>query len=201
MEGGPVQGSGVSLESPVPPHARERGLGAVRPWDTFARSLHLLFLAPSVRVLEPRSPARIEAELARERGILPLNRGSWYPRRGKGRARLPRTRGGCECKRRRGFILGGEEPQASGTSDFSPFPEFPRISPKQRSSFRAPIKLGVAQEGSAEPPGHRLCPVRCKGGGGAGPAGLPWLRNALAGLGSGISREILPRRSRTDNGL
>lgn len=38
MEGGPLQGSSVSLESPLPPHAQERGLGArgdVLDWDTF----------------------------------------------------------------------------------------------------------------------------------------------------------------------
>lgn len=38
MEGGPLQGSGVSLESPLPPHAQERGVGgSVWDWDTFPR--------------------------------------------------------------------------------------------------------------------------------------------------------------------
>lgn len=38
MEGGPLQGSGVSLESPLPPHAQERGIGGVVcGWDTFPR--------------------------------------------------------------------------------------------------------------------------------------------------------------------
>lgn len=40
MEGGPLQGSGVSLESPLPPHAQEREVvvgGDVWDWDTFPR--------------------------------------------------------------------------------------------------------------------------------------------------------------------
>lgn len=37
-EGGPLQGSGVSLESPLPPHAQERGIGGgLWDWDTFPR--------------------------------------------------------------------------------------------------------------------------------------------------------------------
>lgn len=43
MEGGPLQGSGVSLESPLPPHAQERGIGGVSPTGTpFPGSVRLL---------------------------------------------------------------------------------------------------------------------------------------------------------------
>lgn len=74
MEGGPLQGSSVSLESPLPPHAQEKGLGggeclglghlSPAPFISFC-------LAESLWVFKPRSPDRIEAELAWERRDAP----------------------------------------------------------------------------------------------------------------------------------
>lgn len=43
MEGGPLQGSAVSLESPLPPHAQGRGVGGVSGTGTpFPGPVHLL---------------------------------------------------------------------------------------------------------------------------------------------------------------
>lgn len=78
MEGGPLQGSGVSLESPLPPHAQERGIGggclglghlSPAPFISFS-------FAEPLWVFEPRSPDRIGAELIWERGDFPALTGS-----------------------------------------------------------------------------------------------------------------------------
>lgn len=98
MEGGPLQGSAVSLESPLPPHAQGRGVGGgVWDWDTFPRLRSSPFALRTHCGLLSRAAGQDGSRADSGAGDSPA------PRR-EGRAR---TCGGCECKRRRAFILGG----------------------------------------------------------------------------------------------
>lgn len=94
-------------------------------------------------------------------------------------------------------LFWGEAPQASLTLQFSPFPEFP-WSTAARSVPRSVSRRLQVSAWLGERPRDPALPGM--GGGGEGPGGLPWVRNAQARLGSGVSREISPRLGGTDNG-